>query len=260
MSCELGGRFKVEVGDVQQTLGQTRLLERALEALCRERRLRRRLEHHRITSEQRGDEAVDGGEVRIVPRRHDAHHAERIAADSKLEVGRLGLGARRVGQALFRHLAEVSASLERALDLAGALRGRSAHLLRELLSERLLVRIEQRHPLGDDRHTLLDAHLGPRLLRCGRSIDGLVELGSREQLLFAHDALVVGRDSGLDRGRRHCCCWVIELVWWWWWWRGASGGGTSEKHSRHILAGTSEQLTVALSGCDPRVQESSQKR
>ena len=66
---------------LEQTLGQTGPLERLGEALTDEQRLRRMLEDDGVAGDQRRHDGVDGGEIGIVPRRDDDHHAERLARD-----------------------------------------------------------------------------------------------------------------------------------------------------------------------------------
>ena len=81
---------RVVVGHVQmleQALGQAGFLEGGGEALGAERRLRRMLEDHRIAGHQRRHDAVDRGEIGIVPGRHDEDHAQRLAADEAGEAG-----------------------------------------------------------------------------------------------------------------------------------------------------------------------------
>ena len=54
---------------------QARQVERLLEPLGAQRGLRRVLEQHDIARGQSRDDAVDGGQVRIVPGRHDEYQA-----------------------------------------------------------------------------------------------------------------------------------------------------------------------------------------
>jgi hypothetical protein len=59
-------------------LGSPGFLERLCEALADQQRLRGVLQDHGRAGDQRRNDGVDRGEIRIVPRRDDHHHAERI--------------------------------------------------------------------------------------------------------------------------------------------------------------------------------------
>ena len=72
---------------VEQTLGQACPLERLGDALADQERLRRVLQDDGIAGEQPRDDRIDGGEIGIVPRGNDHHHADRLTRDVAAEAG-----------------------------------------------------------------------------------------------------------------------------------------------------------------------------
>ena len=104
---------------------------RSLKRSRAQQRLGGVLEHDRVAGQQRRHDRVDGAQVRVVPRRHDQHRAERVAADELAEaVGRVDLD---VGQPLGGDRDHVARPLlEAAPDLVGAEPDRPAHLVGEL--------------------------------------------------------------------------------------------------------------------------------
>ena len=132
---------------LEEALRQPGLVGRRLKALADEQRLRRVLQEHRVAGHQRREDRVDGGEVRIVPRRDDQHDAERLALHIAAEARLLLRHERR--QRLLgdrRHVAR--ALLEPALLAAEA--HRPAHLPGELRHD-LVVHREQRVEHRDRR-------------------------------------------------------------------------------------------------------------
>ena len=98
------------------------------------------LEHDGVAGHQRGNDGVDRGEIRVVPRRHDEHDAERFVPDEAreafllpdIDVGERGIGGR-------DHMAR--AFLDTG-DLAGRMRDGTAHLPAELAGDLGLFRNE----------------------------------------------------------------------------------------------------------------------
>ena len=85
-----------EIGE--QALGQASAPEGLGDALADEQRLRRVLQDDGVAGEKAGDDGVDRGEVRIVPRRDDHDDADRLARDIAAEaiLRRRGVGLERL--------------------------------------------------------------------------------------------------------------------------------------------------------------------
>ena len=73
---QLFGQLVIHVQILEQAVRQARRLETRGEAFGAERRLVRVLEDHRVAGDQRRDDRVDRGEIRIVPRRDDEDDAD----------------------------------------------------------------------------------------------------------------------------------------------------------------------------------------
>ena len=71
--------------ELEYAVGQARGLERFGVALGDQRRLRRHLQDHAVARQQRRNHRVHGSEPRVIPRRDDQHHAERLAPDEAPE-------------------------------------------------------------------------------------------------------------------------------------------------------------------------------
>jgi hypothetical protein len=75
----------IQIKVLEYPIRQSSLGKRRSEPFRRERRLVRRLENHDIASGKRGDDRVDGGQIRVVPRRQYEDNAMRLAANEPFE-------------------------------------------------------------------------------------------------------------------------------------------------------------------------------
>ena len=183
---------------LEQALGQAGVLEGGGEALGAERRLGGMLEDHGIAGHQRRHDAVDRGEIGIVPGCHDEDDAQRLPADETGEAGpRVG---RHVAQRSGRDLDHVAGALLEAAHLAGRLADGAADLARQLLGDLLLMGDEVVHRLGDDAAALGDRHMLPVGLGLARGGEGIGDLFLCRQLAGDKHAAVDRRDGLLDVG------------------------------------------------------------
>ena len=112
------------------------------EALADQQGLRGVLEDHRVAGQQRRDDRVDRGEVRIVPGRDHHHDAERLARDEAGEAGLVGELLERRERRLGDRDHVARALLDAALLAAEA--DRPAHLPGELGHD-LVVHLRAAH-------------------------------------------------------------------------------------------------------------------
>ena len=149
---------------IRQTSGDARLDH----ALGAEGGLVGMFQQHGVTRQQRGDDAVHGSKVGVVPRGHGEQHAHGVAAQKALEAGLVTHG--NVGQRVFRQANHAAGALFKPAQLARAIAHRAAHLPRQLFGVAGGVFLEgvdqqraQLRPLGIGRGAPL--HLrrhGPR--------------------------------------------------------------------------------------------------
>jgi hypothetical protein len=194
---DLGGVVVGQHEVLEQALGQAGGIECLLKPLGAERRLGGVLQDDGIAGHQRRHDAIDRGQVRVVPGCDDEDNAQRFAADEAHEAGLV----RRldVGQRLACDLDHVARALFEAAHLAGALGNRPAHLARDLLRVLVLVREEDVDRLAQDLRALGNGRRLPLALRFRRCFQGGDDLRRGGVGPLDIDA-VVDRCDGLLRG------------------------------------------------------------
>jgi hypothetical protein len=176
------GVLVTHVQDLQDTRRQTGFARARGEAFGTERRLRGVLEHDCIAGEQGRDHAVDGDQVRVIPRRDRQHDPERLAPHEALEVG-LGPGID-VGERTRRDRDHVAGALERAAHLVRRVTDRPAHLPAELLRNRVTLRLESLAETRQQRAALRKRYRSPGTLRLARGRERRVDFErARERAL-----------------------------------------------------------------------------
>src|ERR1700723_2811998 len=100
--------------------------EGLVKALGAQRGLVRVLEYHGVAGDERGQHGVDGGQVGIIPRRHDGDDAERYAFDPAVEAGLVG--GLDGGERCRCQAEHIACALFEAADFAGRVAQGAAHL------------------------------------------------------------------------------------------------------------------------------------
>ena len=148
---------------LEDSLWHTGLIERCLKPLGAQRRLRGVLEQDGVPRGQSRNDAVDCGQIGVVPGGDDEDHAHGLMPYETGEpVLRLGPP---VSQRLRRHFQHVAGPLLQATNLSRALHNRPAHLRCDLGRE-LLATLDHvvDHP-AEQRDPRLRRHASPALRR-----------------------------------------------------------------------------------------------
>ncbi len=163
-------------------------------ALGAEQRLGGVLEHDRVARQQRRDDRVHRGEVRVVPRSDDEHRAHRVLADEAGEavlVGGGDIGQRRRGDRV--HVARPL--LEPAVDLERGVADRPPHLPGQLGRDGVDIGLHRLHHLLDERRPFGQGRRPPpRLCGLGPGEDRLDLGGGRGRPFGIHRAIDGGND------------------------------------------------------------------
>ncbi len=176
---------------LEQALRQSGLIEGILETFGAKRGLGRVFEDDGIASHQRRKDAVDRGQIGIIPRGDDEDDAQGLAADEPGET-RLVLGFD-IGQGLRRDLDHVAGTFLKAAHFERALGDRPTHLARDLLGTLIFLDQKDVDCLAENPGALGDWCIAPfalGLLRCRQyrlhfgsrvirplHIDGIIDRG-----------------------------------------------------------------------------------
>ena len=194
------GVVMIHVQDLEYALGQPRLAEALREPLRAERRLRRMLEQHYVSGQDRRDDAVDGDQVRVVPRRHRQHDPQRLAAQKARESG---LAADvDVRDRLRPDLDHVPRPLERPADLVRRVTDRPTHLPAELGRDRVATCLERGAEARQDRGTRSTGTFRQALKRTHRPLERVLDLRRAGKLALDVHAAVDWTDGALRGHQR----------------------------------------------------------
>src|SRR5688572_1689802 len=189
------GFLVAHVQDLEHSIGQPGLAEAFGEPLRAERRLRRMLEQHHVAREDRRYDAVYCDQVRVVPRRHGQHDAQRLAAE---KTRKAVLAADVDIRDRFRpDLDHVPRTLEGSADLVRRVTDRPTHLPAKLGGDRVAAGLEGGAEARQDGGTLADRHRAPAAKRTHSVLERTLDLRRTGKLSLRVYVAVYGTDGAL---------------------------------------------------------------